>query len=214
MYVQHRETKNWCLHFSVVSTLNKVFFGVDGQVMSGWLANMAVDSSVAASLSEAWNLLMSLWETVFKFCSLVLSNKQPGVMVPSLWHFPLLCCLSLKGTIPDRDKRMSRWRHFCCVSSDKPAHYLLCNSSQFVPVWRSLRGGSAQRQRDRSASAFSGAAEQSGRLTLQAALQWCFGVEKLCIGISQLRSRTSKCISSTEHGRPSRSNSTVSWTNN
>lgn len=42
MYVQHRETKNWCLHFCVVSTLNEVFFGVDGQVMSGLLANMAV----------------------------------------------------------------------------------------------------------------------------------------------------------------------------
>lgn len=67
------------------------------------------------------------------------------------------------GTIPDWDKRMSRWRHFCYVSSEKPAPYLLCNSSQFVPVWRSLRGGSARRQRDGGASAFSGAAEQGGQ---------------------------------------------------
>lgn len=43
----------------VVSTLNEVFLGADVQAISGLLANMAVDRSVTASLSDARDALVN-----------------------------------------------------------------------------------------------------------------------------------------------------------
>lgn len=74
----------------------KVFFRADVPAMSGLLANMTVDMSVTASLTEAWNLLVSSRiDTLYTYCPSVLSNRQPPVIVPFSLSFPFLCWFSL-----------------------------------------------------------------------------------------------------------------------
>ncbi|PNJ59693.1 SEC24A isoform 2, partial [Pongo abelii] len=82
----------------VVSTLNDVFLGADVQAISGLLANMAVDRSMTASLSDARDALVNaVIDSLSAYRSSVLSNQQPGLMVPfSLRLFPLFVLALLK----------------------------------------------------------------------------------------------------------------------
>ncbi|XP_038596522.1 protein transport protein Sec24A [Tachyglossus aculeatus] len=82
----------------VVSTLNEVYLGADVQAITGLLANMAVDRSVSASLSDARDALVNaVIDSLSAYRSSILSGQQPGLMVPySLRLFPLLVLALLK----------------------------------------------------------------------------------------------------------------------
>ncbi|XP_023370484.1 protein transport protein Sec24A [Otolemur garnettii] len=82
----------------VVSTLNEIFLGADVQAISGLLANMAVDRSMTASLSDARDALVNaVIDSLSAYRSSVLSNQQPGLLVPfSLRLFPLFVLALLK----------------------------------------------------------------------------------------------------------------------
>uniref|UniRef100_A0A8C0WSC0 Protein transport protein Sec24A n=2 Tax=Castor canadensis TaxID=51338 RepID=A0A8C0WSC0_CASCN len=114
----------------VVSTLNEVFLGADVQAISGLLANMAVDRSVTASLSDARDALVNaLIDSLAAYRSSVLSNQQPGLMVPfSLRLFPLFVLALLKqksfqtGTNVRLDERIFA---MCQVKNQPLVHLML-----------------------------------------------------------------------------------------
>nr|AOY33862.1 SEC24-like protein A COPII coat complex component [Castor fiber] len=114
----------------VVSTLNEVFLGADVQAISGLLANMAVDRSVTASLSDARDALVNaLIDSLAAYRSSVLSNQQPGLMVPfSLRLFPLFVLALLKqksfqtGTNVRQDERIFA---MCQVKNQPLVHLML-----------------------------------------------------------------------------------------
>ncbi|XP_012886349.1 PREDICTED: protein transport protein Sec24A [Dipodomys ordii] len=114
----------------VVATLNEVFLGADVQAISGLLANMAVDRSVSASLSDARDALVNaVIDSLAAYRSLVLSNQQPGLMVPfSLRLFPLFVLALLKqksfqtGTNARLDERIFA---MCQVKNQPLVHLML-----------------------------------------------------------------------------------------
>ncbi|TKC36206.1 hypothetical protein EI555_018752, partial [Monodon monoceros] len=113
----------------VVSTLNEVFLGADVQAISGLLANMAVDRSVTASLSDARDALVNaVIDSLSAYRSSVLSNQQHGLMVPfSLRLFPLFVLALLKqksfqtGTNACLDERIFAM----CQVKNQPLVYLM-----------------------------------------------------------------------------------------
>ncbi|KAM4826933.1 protein transport protein Sec24A isoform 2-T2 [Thomomys bottae] len=114
----------------VVATLNEVFLGADVQAIAGLLANMAVDRSVTASLSDARDALVNaVIDSLAAYRSSVLSNQQPGLMVPfSLRLFPLFVLALLKqksfqtGTNARLDERIFA---MCQVKNQPLVHLML-----------------------------------------------------------------------------------------
>ncbi|XP_058533269.1 protein transport protein Sec24A isoform X2 [Ochotona princeps] len=114
----------------VVSTLNEVFLGADVQAIAGLLANMAVDRSMTASLSDARDALVNaVIDSLSAYRASVLSNQQPGLMVPfSLRLFPLFVLALLKqksfqtGTNARLDERIFA---MCQVKSQPLVHLML-----------------------------------------------------------------------------------------
>ncbi|XP_016042266.1 protein transport protein Sec24A isoform X1 [Erinaceus europaeus] len=113
----------------VVSTLNEVFLGADVQAISGLLANMAVDRSVTASLSDARDALVNaVIDSLSAFRSSVLSNQQPGLMVPfSLRLFPLfvLALLKQKSFQTGTNARLDERIFAMCQVKNQPLVYLM-----------------------------------------------------------------------------------------
>ncbi|XP_035869903.1 protein transport protein Sec24A isoform X3 [Phyllostomus discolor] len=114
----------------VVSTLNEVFLGADVQAISGLLANMAVDRSLTASLSDARDALVNaVIDSLSAYRSSVLGGHQPGLMVPfSLRLFPLFVLALLKqksfqtGTNARLDERIFA---MCQVKNQPLVHLML-----------------------------------------------------------------------------------------
>nr|XP_021533125.1 protein transport protein Sec24A [Aotus nancymaae] len=113
----------------VVSTLNDVFLGADIQAISGLLANMAVDRSVTASLSDARDALVNaVIDSLSAYRSSVLSNQQPGLMVPfSLRLFPLfvLALLKQKSFQTGTNARLDERIFAMCQVKNQPLVYLM-----------------------------------------------------------------------------------------
>ncbi|XP_054573819.1 protein transport protein Sec24A isoform X2 [Eptesicus fuscus] len=113
----------------VVSTLNEVFLGADVQAISGLLANMAVDRSVTASLSDARDALVNaVIDSLSAYRSSVLSNHQPGLMVPfSLRLFPLfvLALLKQKSFQTGTNARLDERIFAMCQVKNQPLVYLM-----------------------------------------------------------------------------------------
>uniref|UniRef100_A0A673T0F2 SEC24 homolog A, COPII coat complex component n=1 Tax=Suricata suricatta TaxID=37032 RepID=A0A673T0F2_SURSU len=113
----------------VVSTLNEVFLGADVQAISGLLANMAVDRSVSASLSDARDALVNaVIDSLSAYRSSVLSNQQPGLMVPfSLRLFPLfvLALLKQKSFQTGTNTRLDERIFAMCQVKNQPLVYLM-----------------------------------------------------------------------------------------
>uniref|UniRef100_A0A8D0SE67 Protein transport protein Sec24A n=1 Tax=Sus scrofa TaxID=9823 RepID=A0A8D0SE67_PIG len=113
----------------VVSTLNEVFLGADVQAISGLLANMAVDRSVTASLSDARDALVNaVIDSLSAYRSSVLSNQQPGLMVPfSLRLFPLfvLALLKQKSFQTGTNARLDERIFAMCQVKNQPLVYLM-----------------------------------------------------------------------------------------
>ncbi|XP_054424424.1 protein transport protein Sec24A isoform X2 [Pteronotus mesoamericanus] len=113
----------------VVSTLNEVFLGADVQAISGLLANMAVDRSVTASLSDARDALVNaVVDSLSAYRSSVLSNHQPGLMVPfSLRLFPLyvLALLKQKSFQTGTSARLDERSFAMCQVKNQPLVYLM-----------------------------------------------------------------------------------------
>ncbi|XP_036279701.1 protein transport protein Sec24A isoform X1 [Pipistrellus kuhlii] len=113
----------------VVSTLNEVFLGADVQAISGLLANMAVDRSVTASLSDARDALVNaVIDSLSAYRSAVLSNHQPGLMVPfSLRLFPLfvLALLKQKSFQTGTNARLDERIFAMCQVKNQPLVYLM-----------------------------------------------------------------------------------------
>uniref|UniRef100_H3ALJ3 SEC24 homolog A, COPII coat complex component n=1 Tax=Latimeria chalumnae TaxID=7897 RepID=H3ALJ3_LATCH len=82
----------------VVSSLADIYAGADVQAIIGLLANMGVDRSVSASLSDARDALVNaVIDSLSAYRSSVLSGQQPGLMTPSsLRLFPLFVLALLK----------------------------------------------------------------------------------------------------------------------
>ncbi|XP_021096678.1 protein transport protein Sec24A isoform X3 [Heterocephalus glaber] len=113
----------------VVSTLNEVFLGADVQAISGLLANMAVDRSITASLSDARDALVNaVIDSLSAYRSSVLSNQQPGLMVPfSLRLFPLfvLALLKQKSFQTGTNARLDERIFAMCQVKNQPLVYLM-----------------------------------------------------------------------------------------
>uniref|UniRef100_A0A8C0JYF2 SEC24 homolog A, COPII coat complex component n=1 Tax=Canis lupus dingo TaxID=286419 RepID=A0A8C0JYF2_CANLU len=113
----------------VVSTLNEVFLGADVQAISGLLANMAVDRSVTASLSDARDALVNaVIDSLSAYHSSVLSSQQPGLMVPfSLRLFPLfvLALLKQKSFQTGTNARLDERIFAMCQVKNQPLVYLM-----------------------------------------------------------------------------------------
>ncbi|XP_053077113.1 protein transport protein Sec24A isoform X4 [Acinonyx jubatus] len=113
----------------VVSTLNEVFLGADVQAIAGLLANMAVDRSVTASLSDARDALVNaVIDSLSAYRSSVLSNQQPGLMVPfSLRLFPLfvLALLKQKSFQTGTNARLDERIFAMCQVKNQPLVYLM-----------------------------------------------------------------------------------------
>ncbi|XP_051834135.1 protein transport protein Sec24A isoform X1 [Antechinus flavipes] len=113
----------------VVSTLNEVYLGADVQAITGLLANMAVDRSISASLSDARDALVNaVIDSLSAYRTSVLSSQQPGLLVPfSLRLFPLFVLALLKqksfqtGTIAHLDERVFAM----CQVKNQPLVYLM-----------------------------------------------------------------------------------------
>ncbi|XP_069448171.1 protein transport protein Sec24A isoform X2 [Ovis canadensis] len=113
----------------VVSTLNEVFLGADVQAISGLLANMAVDRSVTASLSDARDALVNaVIDSLSAYRSSALSNQQSGLMVPfSLRLFPLfvLALLKQKSFQTGTNARLDERIFAMCQVKNQPLVYLM-----------------------------------------------------------------------------------------
>uniref|UniRef100_A0A8C3JPB6 SEC24 homolog A, COPII coat complex component n=2 Tax=Scolopacidae TaxID=8917 RepID=A0A8C3JPB6_9CHAR len=113
----------------VVTTLSDVYLGADVQAITGLLANMAVDRSVSATLSDARDALVNaVIDSLSAYRSSVLSIQQPGLMAPhSLRLFPLYVLALLKqkafqtGTTARLDERIFTM----CQVKNQPLVYLM-----------------------------------------------------------------------------------------
>ncbi|XP_075065860.1 protein transport protein Sec24A [Mixophyes fleayi] len=113
----------------VVSALSDVYAGADVQAVIGLLANMAVDRSIASSLSDARDALVNAAiDSLSAYRSSVLTAQQPGLLVPnSLRLFPLFVLALLKqkafqtGTNASLDERTNAM----CQIKSQPLLYLM-----------------------------------------------------------------------------------------
>uniref|UniRef100_A0A8C0GIN6 SEC24 homolog A, COPII coat complex component n=1 Tax=Chelonoidis abingdonii TaxID=106734 RepID=A0A8C0GIN6_CHEAB len=113
----------------VVTTLNDVYLGADVQAITGLLANMAVDRSVSASLSDARDALVNaVIDSLSAYRSSVLSIQQPGLMAPySLRLFPLhvLALLKQKAFQTGTNIRLDERIFTMCQVKNQPLIFLM-----------------------------------------------------------------------------------------
>lgn len=113
----------------VVSALSDVYAGADVQAVIGLLANMAVDRSVASSLSDARDALVNAAiDSLSAYRSSALTVQQPGLLAPhSLRLFPMFVLALLKqkafqtGTNASLDERI----YAMCQIKSQPLVYLM-----------------------------------------------------------------------------------------
>ncbi|XP_068134016.1 protein transport protein Sec24A [Hyperolius riggenbachi] len=113
----------------VVSALSDVYAGADVQAVIGLLANMAVDRSVASSLSDARDALVNAAiDSLTAYRSSALTVQQPGLLAPnSLRLFPMYVLALLKqkafqtGTNVSLDERI----YTMCQIKSQPLVYLM-----------------------------------------------------------------------------------------
>ncbi|XP_018425462.1 PREDICTED: protein transport protein Sec24A isoform X1 [Nanorana parkeri] len=113
----------------IVSALSDVYAGADVQAVIGLLANMAVDRSVASSLSDARDALVNAAiDSLSAYRSSVLTVQQPGLLAPhSLCLFPMFVLALLKqkafqtGTNASLDERT----YAMCQIKSQPLIYLM-----------------------------------------------------------------------------------------
>ncbi|KAB1280759.1 Protein transport protein Sec24A [Camelus dromedarius] len=198
----------------VVSTLNEVFLGADVQAISGLLANMAVDRSVTASLSDARDALVNaVIDSLSAYRSSVLSNQQPGLMVPfSLRLFPLfvLALLKQKSFQTGTNARLDERIFAMCQVKNQPLVYLMLTTHPSLYRVDSLSDEGAININDRTIPqppilqlsveklSRDGAFLMDAGSVSTNALGW----KKLWTEFSQPSSRSSKlCINSTDYGK-------------
>ncbi|XP_013929071.1 PREDICTED: protein transport protein Sec24A-like [Thamnophis sirtalis] len=113
----------------VVSQLSDVYLGADVQAITGLLANMAVDRSVSASLSDARDALVNaVIDSLSAYRSSVLTIQQPGLMAPaSLRLFPLfiLALLKQKAFQSKTNTRLDERIFTTCQVKSQPLVYLM-----------------------------------------------------------------------------------------
>ncbi|KAM9373470.1 protein transport protein Sec24A [Phaethornis superciliosus] len=113
----------------VVTTLSDVYVGADVQAITGLLANMAVDRSVSATLSDARDALVNaVIDSLSAYRSSVLSLQQPGLMAPySLRLFPLyvLALLKQKAFQTGTSARLDDRIFTMCQVKNQPLVYLM-----------------------------------------------------------------------------------------
>ncbi|XP_010082814.1 PREDICTED: protein transport protein Sec24A, partial [Pterocles gutturalis] len=113
----------------VVTTLSDVYLGADVQAITGLLANMAVDRSVSATLSDARDALVNaVIDSLSAYRSSVLSIQQPGLMAPySLRLFPLyvLALLKQKAFQTGTNTRLDERIFTMCQVKNQPLVYLM-----------------------------------------------------------------------------------------
>uniref|UniRef100_A0A8D0GZG4 SEC24 homolog A, COPII coat complex component n=1 Tax=Sphenodon punctatus TaxID=8508 RepID=A0A8D0GZG4_SPHPU len=113
----------------VVTTLNDVYLGADVHAITGLLANMAVDRSVSASLSDARDALVNaVIDSLSAYRASVLSIQQPGLMAPySLRLFPLhvLALLKQKAFQTGTNTRLDERIFTMCQVKNQPLVYLM-----------------------------------------------------------------------------------------
>ncbi|XP_054245426.1 protein transport protein Sec24A [Indicator indicator] len=113
----------------VVTTLSDVYLGADVQAITGLLANMAVDRSVSATLSDARDALVNaVIDSLAAYRSSVLSIQQPGLMAPhSLRLFPLyvLALLKQKAFQTGTNARLDDRIFAMCQVKNQPLVYLM-----------------------------------------------------------------------------------------
>ncbi|XP_060621274.2 protein transport protein Sec24A isoform X1 [Anolis sagrei] len=113
----------------VVSQLSDVYLGADVQAITGLLANMAVDRSVSASLSDARDALVNaVIDSLSAYRSSVLTIQQPGLMAPvSLRLFPLyvLALLKQKAFQTGTNTRLDERIFTMCQVKNQPLVYLM-----------------------------------------------------------------------------------------
>uniref|UniRef100_A0A670J3Q9 SEC24 homolog A, COPII coat complex component n=1 Tax=Podarcis muralis TaxID=64176 RepID=A0A670J3Q9_PODMU len=113
----------------VVSQLSDVYLGADVQAIIGLLANMAVDRSVTASLSDARDALVNaVIDSLSAYRSSVLTIQQPGLMAPiSLRLFPLyvLALLKQKAFQTGTNIRLDDRIFTMCQVKNQPLVYLM-----------------------------------------------------------------------------------------
>ncbi|KFV61260.1 Protein transport protein Sec24A, partial [Dryobates pubescens] len=113
----------------VVTTLSDVYLGADVQAITGLLANMAVDRSVSASLSDARDALVNaVIDSLAAYRGAVLSLQQPGLMAPhSLRLFPLyvLALLKQKAFQTGTSARLDDRIFAMCQVKNQPLVYLM-----------------------------------------------------------------------------------------
>ncbi|KAH0629784.1 hypothetical protein JD844_012152 [Phrynosoma platyrhinos] len=113
----------------VVSQLSDVYLGADVQAITGLLANMAVDRSVSASLSDARDALVNaVIDSLSAYRSSVLTIQQPGLMAPvSLRLFPLyvLALLKQKAFQTGTNTRLDDRIFTMCQVKNQPLVYLM-----------------------------------------------------------------------------------------
>ncbi|KAM9312521.1 protein transport protein Sec24A [Gastrophryne carolinensis] len=113
----------------VVSALSDIYAGADVQAVVGLLANMAVDRSIASSLSDARDALVNAAiDSLTAYRSSVLTVQQPGLLAPnSLRLFPMFVLALLKqkafqtGTSAGLDERT----YAMCQIKSQPLAYLM-----------------------------------------------------------------------------------------
>ncbi|XP_052545867.1 protein transport protein Sec24A [Tympanuchus pallidicinctus] len=113
----------------VVTALSDVYLGADVQAITGLLANMAVDRSVSATLSDARDALVNaVIDSLSAYRSSVLSIQQPGLMAPSsLRLFPLyvLALLKQKAFQTGTSARLDERIFSMCQVKNQPLVYLM-----------------------------------------------------------------------------------------
>ncbi|KAG5843285.1 hypothetical protein ANANG_G00149170 [Anguilla anguilla] len=113
----------------VVNSLSDIFAGADVQAISGLLANMAVDRSVTASLSDARDAMTNAAiDSLSVFRSAVLTIQQPGLLAPrSLCLFPLyiLALLKQKAFRTGTSTRLDDRVFAMCQLKFQPLSYLM-----------------------------------------------------------------------------------------
>lgn len=113
----------------VVSSLADVYAGADVQAISGLLANMAVDRTITASLSDARDALVNAAvDSLSAYRTAVLTIQQPGLIAPySLRLFPLfvLALLKQKAFQTGTNTRLDERTFSMCQIKNQPLVFFM-----------------------------------------------------------------------------------------
>ncbi|XP_063059976.1 protein transport protein Sec24A [Engraulis encrasicolus] len=113
----------------VVNSLSDIFAGADVQAITGLLASMAVDRSVAASMSDARDAMTNaVIDSLSSYRTAVLTIQQPGLLTPNcLRLFPLyiLALLKQKAFRTGTSTRLDDRVFAMCQLKYQPLAYLM-----------------------------------------------------------------------------------------